>query len=480
MSSKLQPQYQWRSVSVRETKFLAPLSAVLGENMSLFCASSEKISRLNADGMWMVKGDINGSPVAICWSDFRVKGASFGDNNTLRLVAFLRTISDEKLPLIFCVNSLGFRFVEGRKMFDRVFSAVPALIKFKRDNLLITLCQGKCLGIGAILFSLGHYRIAASPESSVNLTGPEVFQQFFGQKVDFTGIAGAPSVFKRTGLIHEIGSGIKGAFLYAAQLVTLLAYKKPLPVLTLPSSSQSKTDTASIACLQQISQQGIELFKGYDERLKAFVINLRGQQLAVLMNPPDQTNNMFSYRSLDLYQQALALFASLKLPLVVMIDTPGIDPRFDGDNKDIIEKVISVTDDLLNYPKPIVGVINGRGFGGANTLAMPKCYGAVARYGIKGRVQMDVMHESIMRELLSGSKNALESWQTLQDEQDPHCSDMVDGETLDEIVTYQELESRLWCDLFVNHPHADMVKVASSFIQADPSPRKATADSVKY
>ncbi|MCY7297227.1 carboxyl transferase domain-containing protein [Alteromonas sp. a30] len=483
MTVQQRPEYHWLSVDTNETRFLSPLSSVVNENMQLFCLSSEdKPNRMNADGIWMVRGRANGREVAVCWSDFRVKGASFSANNCMRLQAFLKAISEQHIPLIFCINSLGFRFVEGRKMFDRVFAVIPALIKFKRQNLLITMCQGKCLGLGAMLFSLGHYRIAASPHASVNLTGPEVFQQFFGAKVDFQAIAGAEAVKKRTGLIHEVATDVKQAFLLAGRLMTTLAYKGSLPKLALPNlddpalqgiledKSLIKAEIATVECLLHLTRQGIELFKGFDTRLKAFVIDIRGQQVAMLMNPPDQINNMFSYRSLDLYQQAIALFAALKLPLVLMIDTPGIDPRFDGDNKDIIQKVVSVTDDLIHYPMPTVGVINGRGFGGANTLALPKCYGAVARYAIKGRAHIDVMHESIMKELLSGSKNSLENWQEIQAQQDPHCSDMIDGEILDDIIPIEALEERLWQDLFSDTCHQEMQTLAEDVIQAPAAP----------
>ena len=471
------PDYHWLNVNAQETRFLAPLVPVVGESMQLFCLQSEtKPSRVEADGMWMVKGRINNKEIAVCWSDFRVKGASFSANNCGRLKAFLHALSEHSIPLICCVNSLGFRFVEGRKMFDRVFAVIPAMIKFKRRNLLITISQGKCLGLGAMLFSLGHYRMAASLETSVNLTGPEVFQQFFGTKVDFHQIAGAEAVRKRTGLIHEISTDLQYAFAFAGQLATMLAFKQPLPKLALPNLDDPalhgiledkgllKAEIATVECLLHLTRRGIELFKGYDNRLKAFVIDIRGEQVAVLMNPPDQMNNLFSYRSLDLYQQALALFAALKLPLVIMIDTPGIDPRFDGDNKDIIQKVVSVTDDLIHYPMPTVGVINGRGYGGANTLALPKCYGAVARYAIKGRAQIDVMHESIMKSLLSGSKNSMDNWQAIQASQDPACTDMVDGEILDDIIPIEALEDRLWHDFFAADYHNNMKQLADTIL----------------
>lgn len=461
--STCNPDFQWLEVSVNQAKFLKPLSKVLGDQLHYFCATEESTpSRTGADGMWMVKGEHKGQQIAICWCDFRVKGASFSAVNSVRLKAFLQTITELKIPLIFSLNSLGFRFMEGRQAFPEVFGIVPLLNRFRQHNLLITLCQGKCLGIGAILFALGHYRIAAGKEASLNLTGPEVFQQFFGAKVDFQHMAGVEAVKKKTGLIHEIHDTIGSALQYASDLMALLVNEAPLPPLNTPTPAENELENLSfkqknqilaeittVTCVNHISQQGIELFNEFDDRLKVFIVDLNGRHLAVLINPPNQTNNLFSYRSLELYQQALQLFALLKLPLVVMIDTPGIDPRLDGDNQHTIEKLVSLTNDILSYPMPTVGVVNGRGYGGANTLAIPKCYGSVAHYAIKDVTNMDVMHESIMRYLLSGSKELLSEWEKIQEKQDPNCYDIITDDLLDDIISYEELAETLWQDLFV-------------------------------
>lgn len=464
------PDFQWLTVNVKQARFLKPLGKLLGEQLQYFCAADEQLpSRIAADGMWMVKGVHNGQPLAICWCDFRVKGGSFSAVNTTRLQGFLKAITELNIPLVLSLNSLGFRFMEGRQSFREVFGVVPLLNTFRQHNLLITLCQGKCLGIGAILFGLGHYRIAAGKEASLNLTGPEVFQQFFGAKVDFQHMAGVEAVKKKTGLIHEILPNIGNALQYASDLIALLVNEASLPALTLPELSETELENLSfkqknqvlaelstITCVKHISQRGIELFNGFDDRLKAFIVELNGRHLAVLINPPNQTNNLFSYRSLELYQQALQLFALLKLPLVVLIDTPGIDPRLDGDNQHTIEKLVSLTNDILNYPMPTVGVVNGRGYGGANTLAIPKCYGSVAHYAIQGVTNIDVMHESIMRFLLSGSKELLNEWEQTQAAQDPDCYDLIQEGLLDAIISYEELADTLWQDLFVGPVQAHM------------------------
>ena len=450
--------YHWLPVDATKHRFVKPLVTVLGNKFDFFCSDSEKdVSRLTADGFWLAKGSYKGRTVAVCWCDFRVKGASFSSASAYRLNAYLELLEPDGIPLIFVLNSLGFRFTEGRNIFSEVFGLVPALDQFRKNNFLITVCQGRCLGIGAILFGLGHYRLAANENATLNLTGPEVFHQFFGEKVNFDGIAGAKTLHQKTSLIHEIRSSISDALSYSVELAVSLQYKMSLPNLTETSvqsglgcleKNRQKSKTETIKCLKYFSKTGVELFEGYDDRLKAYVLDFRGNHLAVLINPPGQMNNLFCHRSLEMYHHAIKLFAALDLPLLVMLDTPGIDPRFDGANQRTIEKLIALTEDILHYPMPSIGIINGRGFGGANTLGIPKCYGGRAHYAVAGRSQLDVMHESIMRELLSGSKDLLESWEAMQARQKEDCGDLVELGMLDGIVSCDTMADRIWADLY--------------------------------
>jgi acetyl-CoA carboxylase carboxyltransferase component len=95
----------------------------------------------------------------IC-NDFKLKGGSFGKQNTRRLVAFLEELDSHKLPLIFVLDSMGARITEGRQVFGYAFAVLPVLMRFARQNLLITCNAGRALGIGAIIFGAGHYRMA--------------------------------------------------------------------------------------------------------------------------------------------------------------------------------------------------------------------------------------------------------------------------------------------------------------------------------
>ena len=149
-------------------------------------------------------GSINEQKVGYVSCDFKVYGGSFGTHNSKRLFQFIDYLTKNKIPLIFSFNTIGVRISEGRKVFPQAFRLIPALKTFAESNFLITTVNGRCLGLGCLLFGLGDYRVAYSPDATLNLTGPEVFKLFFGEKVSFDAAACSVRHFNKSHIIQEI------------------------------------------------------------------------------------------------------------------------------------------------------------------------------------------------------------------------------------------------------------------------------------
>ncbi|RFA25376.1 hypothetical protein CAI21_19270 [Alkalilimnicola ehrlichii] len=443
--------YHWLSASLKNLPAIKALQGCLDDEVELFMpVDCERPDRLRADGIWLLSGTIDGQPVAVGWWDFRVKGGSFGRSVCRRFLAFLRAVEQRHQPLLLVVNSLGLRFMEGRTIFADVFGLIPALLRFKRRQLLVTACQGRCLGFGALVFGLGHYRLAAGTGATLSLTGPEVFQLFFGQRIAFSEVAATEAEYHRSGLIHELPDRLGDMMMRAAYVLKYLGGDRPLPAIPYEEVAPGQALTVS-SLLQALGGRALEVFPGYDSRLQAFVAELGGRRLGVLLNPPGQVNNMFAFRSLVLYREALQLFRALRLPLLVLLDTPGVDPRFDGQNQRVLEQLLSVTEEVINYPYRKMGVVIGRGFGGANSLGMPKVYGAEATYGLAG-LQLGVMHHSIIEQLLSGSAPLLAQWNAARAEEKDDCSDVVEAGILDGIISIDGLAGVVMKTLFATSP----------------------------
>jgi acetyl-CoA carboxylase carboxyltransferase component len=144
-------------------------------------------------------------------------------------------------------------------------------------------------------------------------------------------------------------------------------------------------------------------------------------------------------RTLRLYQDALRLFRAWRLPLLSLLDTPGVDPRIDNSNQDVIQQLIETNRAIIHYPYPKMGVWSGRGFGGANTLVIPRCYGSFANYVILDRTRVGVMHESIISHLLEKSKRLLSLWQASRVTETEDFQDLVDAGIATRAIRLEEM-----------------------------------------
>jgi len=337
--------------------------------------------------------------------------------------------------------------MEGRAGFNDVFSLIPALEYYAQQQLVISICHGQCLGLGAILFGLGHYRIGVREESTLNLTGPDVFRLFFGAKVDFSTFASVDQQYLKTALVHERTEDLADALTRAATLAHIRRDGLPSTPTAHESDhggdfltrQQQRINAACQELLATFADRQLELFPGFDSRLRVYLTECDGRLLGVLMNPPENANNMITVRTLRLYQDALRLLRVWRLPLLSLLDTPGVDPRIDNSNQDVIHQLIETNRAIIHYPYPKMGIWSGRGFGGANTLVIPRCYGSFANYVILDRTRVGVMHESIIAHLLEKSKRMLALWQASRENEAENFSDLVEAGIVTRAIRLEEM-----------------------------------------
>lgn len=445
----------WLDIDLGQFSFLQPLAELGTDHLKAWLPDTETsaVRRSSGDGTWLLRTSGLTQDVAVIWSDFRVNGASFGSEISRRMASFLTECEKRSLPLILVMNSLGYRFMEGRSGFNDVFNLIPALDRYSRDQLVVSICHGQCLGLGAILFGMAHYRIGVRHDTALNLTGPDVFRLFFGSKVDFAAFASVDQQHLKTSLVHERVDDLPAALRSAHALASIAATTGHLPPVMVEEPAEStldflarqkrKVERACQELLALFADRHLPLFVDFDSRLRVYLVETDGLLFGLVMNPPENSNNMITVRTLRLYQDALRLFRSLRVPLVSFLDTPGVDPRMDNGNLDMIQQLIEANRAIIEYPYPKMGVWIGRGFGGANTLVIPRIYGSFANYVIHGRTSVGVMHASIIEHLLEKSRRMLELWQQSRTREREDFQDIVDAGIVTRAIRLEELRAVL-------------------------------------
>jgi acetyl-CoA carboxylase carboxyltransferase component len=432
--------YHWITVATEAHRFLGGAIASLGLESLRFWVETDvgpaSFSRTCCDGLVTCAGERRGRTIALAWSDFRVNGASYGEANSRRFTAFLRALdqSGRPTPLIHVVNSAGVRLTEGRRVFSSAFALWPALLDYAERHPMLTCAVGKCLGLAPLLYGLGHYRIAVAGRTQINLTGPEVLALFFRQRSDFAHDAAAERLYDQNDLVHELVPS-KGAAL--GRLAELLD-----PSGSRPTAAPRTLGPYGDGLLSSILDASpIELVPGWCKAVRLFLGTRRDRPLGLFVNPPGHPANLITTRTLDKYGAGLDLFRALGVPIVSLLDSPGVDPRFEQSAANLFRRMLWVGERIIRYPHGSMGVVAGRCFGGATTLVFPKVFGGATVVALRGS-RIGTMHHEIVARLLR-SRRLFEEWQRAAGEQGPGCEDLRLEGSLDGVIDPAELPARV-------------------------------------
>lgn len=399
---------------------------------------ADEFDRRDAGGLITALGEWDDEEVAVVWSDFRVNGASYGRGNSDRLTAFLRYLRGSRggVPLVYVVSSAGVSIMEGRTAFSAAFGIWPELLEYADENPVFTCASGKCLGLAPLLFGLGHYRVAVADRTQVNLTGPDVIRLFFGRGCDFDREAAAERCVERHDLIHEVVPSVAAAL----DLFRDLMRRARGAVETGEVPELGERTGPLLDCI--LDDPPRELVPGWCPRVRLFLGSRRGSPVGVFVNPLERSNNLITVRTLDKYAAGLDLFRALGVPILSLLDSPGLDPRFDQSDAGNIRRILSVGERIIRYPHGSMGIVVGRCFGGASTLGFPKVFGGRRALALRG-AQIGLMDDRIIGHILSASPRLLGQWQATVAARGPELDDMLAEGTVDGVIDPADLPAEL-------------------------------------
>ena len=463
--------YHWITIEAGQHRFLRSIfDAFRFSSLRVWIdahIAADDFDRTHCGGLVTATGVFQERTVAIAWSDFRVMAACYGRDNSRRFAAFIQHLdrgSPAPVPLIYVVNSAGLSLMEGRQLFAEAFRLWPALLAYTERHPVLTCALGKCLGLAPILFGLGHYRVAVARQTQLNLTGPEVITRFFGAGADFSEHASAERFHACNDLVHELVPSVPAAL---ARFKGLLARNGS------DASAQPIGPDTGALLASFLDSTPQEVVPGWCERLRLFVGRRKGRPLGLFVNPVERSDNMITVRTLDKYAAGLDLFRALRLPIVSLLDSPGLDPRFAQSEANNFRKMLWVGEKIIHYPHGAMGVLTRRCFGGSATLGFPKVFGGLRTVALRG-CRVGTMHESLIEKQLRRSPRLLAQWQQSAARQGPGLADLLAQGTVDAVVNGDELPREV--DLFLEQCDAPQVRVVGSIGRERSRARIATRD----
>ena len=451
--------FKWLTINKDELPYLKDIVHLLDEKIDLFVEKSwsNNFRRSDFDGLISLSTKVAGLNLGILYSDFRIFGGSMGKNISLRIKEFINHMENRGQPVAFFVNVLGVRITEGRTVVKQAFSLIPVFKKFTENQLLITIANGNSLGLGAILFRLGNYRIGVSQKSQINLTGPQVIKMFFGGNFDFSHHASSEVAASKRGLVQETLPDLARVCRRIFSIMSFLTPGKQLEKIYTPSldphvvHSRKVKNTGKLQDIITELGPSYEILEQGDQVIRYFICRRHHNTFAILANDPDHANNMLNVLTLQKYTQALSIFKAMSLPILTLADTPGCDPRDIKAGESLVEELIDASCEFYAYPFKTLGIAYQRCFGGASVLFLPTILGKDYSIAVKG-AEMGIMHKKILAQLLTKSPKLYKQWLFSSEKETNDCEDLFAEGIINKVIEAEDIGKEIDTHLFGKDP----------------------------
>ncbi|MET0476277.1 MAG: carboxyl transferase domain-containing protein [Mycobacterium sp.] len=344
------------------------------------------------------EGTVFGRRVAVVASEFGFLAGSIGVAAAERITAAIERATAEALPLVASPSSGGTRMQEGTVAFLQMVKIAAAVELHKQAHLpyLVYLRHPTTGGVFASWGSLGHVT-AAEPGALIGFLGPRVYEHLYGEPFP-EGIQTAENLHR-----HGVIDGVVPIELLRSTLDRALKVVSDEPgsppeapasegVADVPAwdsvEISRRPDRPGIGYLlrhgttervllsgsggQERSDPG-SVSGGHGEAATTLLALARfgGQPAVVVGQQRGVGGGLAGPQALREARRGMALAAGLRLPLVLVIDTPGPALSAEAEEGGLAGEIANCLAELVTLDTPTVSVLLGQGSGGPALAMVP-------------------------------------------------------------------------------------------------------------
>ena len=330
------------------------------------------------------EGTVFGRRVALVACEFDFLAGSIGVAAAERITAAVRRATAEGLPLLASPSSGGTRMQEGTVAFLQMVKIAAAVELHKRAHLpyLVYLRHPTTGGVFASWGSLGHVT-AAEPGALIGFLGPRVYEHLYGEPFP-SGVQTAENL-QRHGVIDAV---VSLEVLRATIDRTLKVVADPPgapPAVPAPEVLPDIPAWDSVEISRRPDRPGVSalLRHGATERVllsgtgqgesatMMLALARFGGQPAVVLGQQRVVGGLVGPAALREARRGMALAASLRLPLVLVIDTAGPALSTEAEEGGLAGEIARCLAELVTLDTPTVSVLLGQGSGGPALAMVP-------------------------------------------------------------------------------------------------------------
>ncbi|WP_328402510.1 acyl-CoA carboxylase subunit beta [Nocardia sp. NBC_00403] len=345
------------------------------------------------DGVVTGHGRIDGRPVVVIAHDQTVFGGSVGEMFGRKVANALDFALNNACPVV-AINDSG-----GARIQDAVASLAWYALMSRRQGPLsgfvpqVSIMLGKCAA-GSVYAPVNTDILIATENSYMFVTGPEVIKDVTGEAVTMEELGGA-QVQAGNGTVHHVAETEQAAFDWARNYLSYLPSSVmeggPIvnpglePEITasdleldsiIPDSDRAGYDMHDI--LLRLFDDGdfLEIGAATAQNLITGFTRVDGRSVGVIANQPMVLGGAIDAKCSDKATHFIRLCNAFRLPLVFVVDTPGVLPGVEEERNGVIKRGGRFFRAVLESTVPIVTVVVRKAYGGGYAVMGCKQLGA--------------------------------------------------------------------------------------------------------
>ncbi|MFQ6392949.1 acyl-CoA carboxylase subunit beta [Nocardia sp. KC 131] len=345
------------------------------------------------DGVVTGHGRIDGRPVVVIAHDQTVFGGSVGEMFGRKVANALDFALNNACPVV-AINDSG-----GARIQDAVASLAWYALMSRRQGPLsgfvpqVSIMLGKCAA-GSVYAPVNTDILIATENSYMFVTGPEVIKDVTGEEVTMEELGGA-HVQAANGTVHHVAATEQAAFDWARNYLSYLPSsvmeQGPIvnpglePEITdsdleldsiIPDSDRTGYDMHDILLRMFDDGDFLEIGAATAQNLITGFTRVDGRSVGVIANQPMALGGAIDAKCSDKATHFIRLCNAFRIPLVFVVDTPGVLPGVEEERNGVIKRGGRFFRAVLESTVPIVTVVVRKAYGGGYAVMGCKQLGA--------------------------------------------------------------------------------------------------------
>lgn len=332
-----------------------------------------------ADGKVAGFGRIAGREAAAIANDFTVKGASSAAINIKKIKHMKGVARKRGIPIVFLGESTGARMPDVMGAASIGSKDDPVEYQRLRESPWAAGVLGYCYGSSAWYAAMSDFCVMRKG-SIMAVSSPRLISMAIGRQVDAEELGGWRVHSEVSGLIDQVVDTDEQAIDAIKQFLSYLPSnnmepppERPVPegsgadmgnILTLiPESTNQVYDVRKVIRCIVDRDSMFELKSRYGKAIVTALARLDGKSVGIIANNPLHRGGAIGVDECQKVQSFFVLCDSFNIPIVLLVDQPGVLIGMEGEQKGVTGKVMNWLNAMTLVTVPKISVVMRKSYG---------------------------------------------------------------------------------------------------------------------